>query len=208
MIPTVVVGAGGHGQDIKALIEATTTHRFVGFLDDRATGADVIGRAHEPLRSDVNVVVAVNLPSERHRLARLVSACSRRALVHPSAVVGPGCRLHPTSVVAAGAVLDRDVHLGPHVHVHTGATLTRTKVGAYTTVCPGANVCGDVEIWPGCLIGAGAVITNLRTVGLAATVGAGAVVVDDVPPRATVVGVPARCTSPDTETPPCEPTRT
>ena len=44
----------------------------------------------------------------------------------------------------------------------------------------------------GVLVGTGAQVLQYVTVGEGATVGAGAVVTKDVPPGATVVGIPAK----------------
>jgi len=48
------------------------------------------------------------------------------------------------------------------------------------------------KISDGVLIGAGAIILGNIRIGLCARIGAGSVVVKDVPPRVTVVGVPAK----------------
>lgn len=50
-----------------------------------------------------------------------------------------------------------------------------------------------IEVREGAYIGIGATImTGVRTVGAYAVVGAGAVVIRDVPDQATVAGVPAK----------------
>ena len=95
-------------------------------------------------------------------------------------------------MIAPNAVLLRDVWLGRHVHVNYGSSMTRCKVGAFTTIAPGVTICGDVEIGEAVFIGAGAVICNLLKIGDGAIVAAGAVVTEDVPAGATVKGVPAR----------------
>ena len=51
---------------------------------------------------------------------------------------------------------------------------------------------GDVTIERGAFLGAGAVVVPGVRIGAGAVVAAGAVVIDDVPPGATVIGVPAR----------------
>ena len=189
----VIVGAGGHGRDLQAIVDAAG-HRFVGFLDDNADLPLVIGPPAVRPSVNGNLFVGVNAPAERERLAQTTGRASRRPLVHPSATVGPNVSFGVGCVVAAGAVLDRDVHLGDHVHVHTGVTVTRTIIGAFTTICPGATICGDVTIGLRTVIGAGAVVTNLTRIGDHVVVGAGAVVLSDLPDAVTAVGIPARAT--------------
>lgn len=191
MVPLVIVGAGGHGRDLQAIVEASPEYSFAGFLDDSVAHRDVVGRTYETLPTNVCWVVGINDPAARERLAKRITGGYPATLVHPSAVIGPGVVLGKGAVVAAGAVLDRDVFLGWHTHIHTGVTITRSWVLPYSTICPGATVCGDVVIGHGSTIGANATVRNLRSVGHRCTVGAGAVVTEHVPNDATAVGVPA-----------------
>lgn len=195
MIPTVVVGAGGHGQDLAALIEAVPDRTFAGFLDDDPPEhVDALGPAtldHLPDRAEY--VVGINDPHTRWLVSTVRGFPVDRAavLVHPAAVVGPRCHLGKGAVVAAGAVLDTQVTLGWHTHVHTGATITRTWVLPYSTVCPGAHIGGDCVIGHRTLIGAGATVRNLVGVGDDVTVGAGATVLRHLPAHGVYVGTPA-----------------
>lgn len=99
--------------------------------------------------------------------------------IHPAARIGQGIMLdHATSIVIGEtAVIDDDVSLLHEV------TLGGT-----------GKESGDrhPKIRRGVMIGAGAKILGDIVVGEGAKVGAGSVVVEDVPPHATVVGVPAR----------------
>lgn len=84
------------------------------------------------------------------------------------------------------------VRLGSHVYIGYGVNLGHdTIIHDFASVMPGAAIGGSCEIGEGAMIGANATILQNLTVGDAAQVGAGAVVIDDVPPGATVVGVPA-----------------
>jgi UDP-perosamine 4-acetyltransferase len=96
------------------------------------------------------------------------------SVVLPGAVVNARASLGVNVIVNSSAAVEHDCRIGDHVHIATGARLAAsTRVGA----------CAHV--------GVGAVVRQGITIGEAALVGAGAVVVKDVPPGATVVGVPA-----------------
>jgi sugar O-acyltransferase (sialic acid O-acetyltransferase NeuD family) len=88
--------------------------------------------------------------------------------------IGPGTTLGDAVIVNTGAVVEHDCSVGDAVHV-----------------APGAYLLGECVVGAGALIGARAVVLPGRRVGSGARVGAGAVVTEDVPPGATVVGVPA-----------------
>ena len=124
--------------------------------------------------SPLPVLVGINDPrirrvvAERHNIPGGV-------WVHPDASVGP------------------HVRMGDHVHVNAGVTVTRTTIGKFTTVSPGANICGDVKIGETVTVGAGATVCQFVTVGDGAIIGAGAVVPPHtiIPAGETWVGVPA-----------------
>ncbi len=120
----------------------------------------------------------------RHRLrliARMLSQFGRFLTgvdIHPAALLGPRLFIDH----AAGVVIGETAIVGSDVTLYQGVTLGGTGKGhgkRHPTVCDGvfignnANVLGDI------------------TVGENSRVGAGSVVLADVPPNSTVVGVPA-----------------
>jgi acetyltransferase-like isoleucine patch superfamily enzyme len=104
--------------------------------------------------------------------------------------VGPRCRVQSHSFLCSGVTLEADVFVGHGVmfindrHPSVAAALDRSWKLEPTLVRAGAS------------IGSGALILCGVTVGAGATIGAGAVVTHDVPPGATVAGVPARLLRP------------
>lgn len=179
-----IVGAGGHGHDIAA-IARVAGEPFVLVDDDPEWD-------HAVPQEPVDYCLGVNDPKVRRALAQRFVQSRARTLMHPSVIIGPNVNWSSGVVVGPGSILHRSVWLGQHTHVGYGVTMTRTSVGDFCTVAPGVTICGDVQIGDDCFIGAGATIKNLVTIGARATVGCGAVVVEDVPPGATVIGVPAR----------------
>ena len=99
--------------------------------------------------------------------------------IHPAARIGTGVFIdHATGIVIGEtAVVSDDVSL------LQGVTLGGT--GKET---------GDrhPKVGPGCLISAGAIVLGNITIGAHSRIGAGSVVLTDVPAHATVVGVPAK----------------
>jgi acyl-[acyl carrier protein]--UDP-N-acetylglucosamine O-acyltransferase len=83
--------------------------------------------------------------------------------------------------------------IGDACKINVNATIHHeAEVGNFCTLAPGCSVLGRVIIEDEVYVGAGAVIHQRCRIGRGSTIGAGAVVVKDVPSGVTVVGVPAK----------------
>jgi serine O-acetyltransferase len=104
-------------------------------------------------------------------LAQVITGCS----ISTEASIGPGLSLpHPT-----GVVIGARCRLGSNVKLMQGVTVGASSegsptIGDHVYVGPGAKVLGKVEVGP------------------YASIGANAVVIEDVPEQSFVAGVPAR----------------
>ncbi len=99
--------------------------------------------------------------------------------IHPAASIGKGIMLDH----ATGIVIGETAVVGDDVSIMQAVTLGGT-----------GNEAGDrhPKIGKGCLLSAGAKILGNIKIGEGVKVGAGSVVLNDVAPHTTVVGVPAR----------------
>lgn len=115
-------------------------------------------------------------------LARLISQrCARRTgiEIHPGAQIGKGLFIDH----GHGVIIGETTIIGNNVTLYQGVTLGGTgkeKGKRHPTIED--NV----------MISAGAKILGSFTVGANSKIGAGSVVLDEVPPNSTVVGVPGR----------------
>jgi sugar O-acyltransferase (sialic acid O-acetyltransferase NeuD family) len=145
--------------------------------------------------AEVDYVIGVGSPRDRQRLDAAMTARGFAAatVIHPSAVIGSLVAMGPGCYVGAQAVITTAVSLGRHVHVNVAASVSHDCVlGDYATVNPGARVAGRVTLGDGVYVGIGATLKDTINAGEWSVIGAGAAVIADVPPHATVVGVPAR----------------
>jgi len=79
------------------------------------------------------------------------------------------------------------------VILNTGSIVDHeSMIGTAAHICPGARLAGRVTVEAGAFIGIGATVLQSLRIGCEAVVGGGAVVICDVEPMTTVVGVPAR----------------
>ena len=202
MTTLAIVGAGGHGREAHAVASVSGRFDTIVFADDRGGDADRMERIGSPeiiglddivLRADVHVI-AIGDPRTRHGVAcRLSDHTPATRLVAEDASVGTDVKLGPGVLVYPGAVITTNVRVGLHSHVNCGAIVSHDcRIGDFVSLSPGVRLNGEVVVESGAFLGTGAIVLPGRRIGQEAVVGAGAVVVDDVPPGATVVGVPAR----------------
>jgi len=120
-------------------------------------------------------------------IARLISQIGRHMTgieIHPGAKIGRGFFIDH----GMGVVIGETTIIGDNVLLYQGVTLGGTgleKGKRHPTI--GNNV----------VIGTGAKVLGNITVGDNSYIGANAVVIKDVPPNSTVVGVPGRITKQD-----------
>ena len=102
-----------------------------------------------------------------------------------------GIEIHPAAKIAPGVFIDhgQGVVIGETAEIGTGTVLYQGCTLGGTGKETGKR---HPTVGEHCVISAGAKVLGNITVGDYAKVGAGAVVLKDVPPHATVVGVPAR----------------
>ena len=208
----VLVGVGGHGRECLDVLEASIVGgrsiEVLGFVDD-APAEQNLRRVHDlgyrylgptaALREHpaAGIVIGVGVPRVRALIDERFAADGLghpvEAVIHPQSSVGRAVRMAEGVVVFAGARLSTDISVGRHTHLHPNVTIGHDcELADFVSVYPLAAVSGSCVIEAGATIGAGAVVLPGRRVGRGAYVGAGACVVDDVPPGATVKGVPAR----------------
>lgn len=201
----VVLGAGGHGRDIKAIIKTAGEYDFLGFLDDDkekiANDIEVLGPISDYTRlmsvrgRNLYYLIGINDPKERRRLCDYMDSIHARPgrAIHRTADLGYQNYWNTGLVMGPYSVLTTLVNLGRHVHINTGASVNQgSTVGDFCTLSPGARVCGDVQIGHTTYLGANSTVINLMHVGHSSIVGAGAVVINEIPDNCTAVGVPAK----------------
>jgi sugar O-acyltransferase (sialic acid O-acetyltransferase NeuD family) len=212
----VIFGAGGFAREVRFLIERVNASKaewqFSGYvvsdlsrLGDRDSKADVVGDLdwleRQAGKTVDAVVIGIGTPGPRARigaeLRQRIPHIELPSLVDPSVIfdplttqIGAGVILCPGVIAPANAVFEDFSMCNMACTVGHEA-----RIGRGTVVNPSANISGGVVIEDEVLVGVGAQILQYVRVGAGAIVGAGALVLQDVPAKATVFGVPAKVIS-------------
>lgn len=205
MDEVVIFGAGGHGRVVLDILAQAQSYQPIGFLDNnpqlhgrRIDGLPVLGGLNSAAKLFADgkrkAIIAIGDNGVRRNIARDVEGIGFELVnaVHPSARLATNVTLGKGLVIAAGALVCAHVQIGDYSILNTGCIVDHeSMIGMAVHICPGVRLAGHVVAESCAFVGIGATVVQNVRIGFEAIVGAGAVVVRDVEPMTTVVGVPA-----------------
>jgi sugar O-acyltransferase (sialic acid O-acetyltransferase NeuD family) len=202
----IIVGAGGFGRELYAWAgqhpDCGGAWELAGFLDDNPDALAAFGRfapvhtlaGHKPSADNV-YLAGLGMPLLKEKLVAPLIAAGAEFLtfIHPQALVGARVKLGKGVVVCPGAILSVDIYIGDFAMVNLNCTIGHdASLGPWTSLSAQCDITGHVRVADRVFMGSRASVIPEKSVGSRSIVGAGAVVVRDVPPGVTVVGIPAR----------------
>jgi len=202
----LIVGAGGFGREMYAWAaqhpDCGQVWTLAGFLDDNVEALQPFGSfapvlpaaGHQPASENV-YLCGLGLPLVKEKVIGplLKARAEFITFVHPTALVGARVSLGQGVVLCPGAILSADITVGDFAMVNLNSTIGHdASLGAWTTLSAQCDITGHVKVADRVFMGSRATIIPGKTIGSRAILGAGAVVISDVPANVTVVGNPAR----------------
>ena len=202
----IIIGAGTYGEVyLNYLKEAN--YNIIGFLDDnqklwgsKVGDVDVIGGVKELNSLKSKGVEAVFCPlGNNHLRVQFLSLANSLGFqtpsyIHPSANISKNVKIGEGVYVLLGVNIMPDVMLEDFVMVSMGANIAHhsfLKKGTF--ISTGVNFGASITANEYTYVGIGAtVMTGLKSLGRDCLIGAGAVVIKNVPNKAVVAGVPAK----------------
>jgi hypothetical protein len=207
-----IYGAGGFGREVleigqDGLRAAHGTSAKLHFIDDVVPQREVNGAP--VLRFDE----FRRLPASRKLFSVAVANSQSRAMLvdkclaagmEPYTIVAPGVSVSKHSEIGEGAILchfstvTANSRIGRYFHGNLYCYVAHDcEIGDFVTFAPSVKCNGWVVIEDSAFVGTGAILSAGRkhaplVIGRGATIGAGAVVMRNVPPGVTVIGNPAR----------------
>ncbi|WP_312761376.1 acetyltransferase [Epilithonimonas sp.] len=190
-----ILGAGGHSKVIIEIAEELG-YKIISILDDNPTVENIfqykVVHSSNNINISENLFLAVGNNINRKKIASKFTAPELN-LIHPSAVVSKRTIFGYGNAVMAGVVINSSVKIGNHCIINTSASIDHDcEIDDFVHISPNVSLAGNVRVMEGAHVGIGATVKQDITIGKWSVVGAGAVVVNNVPNNAVVVGNPAR----------------
>ena len=203
-----IIGAGGFGREVAWVVERINekepTWDLKGFIDDNRTlwgtvldDYEVIGGCDYlwNITRDVWVLCAVGASKTRKKIIGLGGS----AYVHFATVIDPSVQMSKRvqigegTMICAGNIITVDVTIGKHNIINLDCTIGHDAVlGDFVTLYPSVNVSGCSTIGSETELGTGMQTIQGMKVGSRTIVGAGAVVIREIPDLCVAVGSPAK----------------
>lgn len=207
-----IIGAGGFAREVAWLIRDINTdtpaYDFAGYivsdlakLGERDSKDEVLGDLTwlENNRDKIDcLAMGIGTPCVRLDLSGTITEkfpeIEWPALIHPHVMYdAPSWKIGRGALICAGVIGTVNISIADFAMINLSCTIGHeSQIGRGCVLNPTVNISGGVILEDGVLIGTGAQVLQYLRVGRGATVGAGAVVLRDVPPNTVSFGVPAR----------------
>jgi sugar O-acyltransferase (sialic acid O-acetyltransferase NeuD family) len=194
-----VLGIGGHAKVvIDAALKSGKTISTI-YDDDIATHdktfADI--RIKGSISSDLegNCIIAIGNNKVRNKVDQRLPNCKWQTIIHPSAIIADDVTIGEGTVIMAGAIIHPGTKIGRHAIINTGACIDHDCIlGDFCHIAPNCSVAGGVNIKEGAMLGIGSSVIQYLTIGKWTNIGAGSVIINDIPEKCTAFGNPAKPT--------------
>lgn len=204
-----IIGAGGFGREVAWLVERINkekaTWNLKGFIDDNVLlhgtfendylvvgGCDYL----KSLSKETWVVCAVAAAKTRRKIIEKIKDIPTvrfGILVDPDVICSEKVTVGEGSIICAGTIITVNISVGSHNIINLDCTIGHDAVlHDFVTIYPSVNVSGNVTISECVELGTGMQIIQGKTIGTESIIGAGAVVVRDIPQKCVAVGSPAK----------------
>lgn len=200
MNKVVFIGAGGYAESVYDSLEKEK-YNLIGFIDDYKKGfhigKPILGSEIEEIENFRSYLYFISIGDVKARfrwfekLSELgletINVIDKTAIISNQVEIGEGNFIGKMAVINVGTTLGNNNMINSMALVEHHCTIKN-----HTRIATSTVLNGDVVVEDGVYIGSNSCCVGQQKLGSFSVVGAGAVVIGDVDPYTTVVGVPGR----------------
>ena len=205
----IIFGASGFGREVAWAVErinkVSPTWNLLGFMDDNDSiqgteinGYKVLGKTCDVNRyPDAFFVCAVGASRTREIIIKNMKAINPLikfgTVIDPSVEISDFVSIGEGTIICAHTIITVNISIGSHVIINLDCTVGHDAIiKDFVTLYPSVNVSGITNIGHAVELGTGTQIIQGKGIGDYSIIGAGAVVIKDIPANCTAVGSPAK----------------
>ena len=187
-----IYGASGHGK-VVADIAISNGYDEVVFIDD---GDNPYLNFHEYVeRYDYPIALGIGKNSTRKMVYEKIKTKNFevKTLIHTKSIIARDVVLKEGVVVMPGVVINTGSIIGAGTILNTSSVIEHDCViENFVHIAPNCALAGNVCVKDMTFVGIGSSVIQGKVIGKNSVVGAGSVVIEDIPDKVLSYGVPAK----------------
>lgn len=203
----IIIGAGGLGKEISFLINQLPSYHLLGYVDDtkkkgeKIDDTSILGTVDWLSRysQPINVVIGIANPEIKRIIYQKLQFNQHLHfpnLISPFALIGKSVQFGKGNIIMPFVTITASVGIRDFNLVNIRASIGHdTTIGSYNSFFPNVVISGNTEVNDQIVFGASSTLIQNITIGSNSMIGAGAVVIKNIPNNVTAVGCPAHITN-------------
>ena len=140
-------------------------------------------------------VGSIKISDKREKIIAMLASLGFRLppIISPTSIINEDVSIGDGTVIMDGAIINSGTTLGQGVIINTGSLIDHDcYVGDFVHICPGVVLSGGVRVGKNSFLGIASTVSEYKNIGEGCLVGAGAVVTEDCLHPGVYLGIPAR----------------
>lgn len=187
-------GASGHGKVVAEVAEECG-YNIEGYIDENLSEKKVLNYTvlHEVPSHDIEVLISIGNNRVRKSIVDQDQRFNYVKLLHPRAIISKRVKIEEGTIVMPGVTINAVVKIGKHCIINTNASIDHDCIiEDFVHISPNTALAGGVHVGEGTHVGIGVNVIQGINIGKWCTIGAGSVIISDIPDGSTVVGNPGK----------------
>lgn len=144
----------------------------------------------DEIKEGYNAAICVADNNLKEELAKRFDRFNFPKIIHPKSIVATDAHVNKGTIVNPGAILQPECEVGIFCMIHSTSVVEHNCIlDRFVNIGPGVKLCGHVEVGKKTTIYTGSVVAPTVKIGDNCIIGAGSVVLHDVPNNSRVWGI-------------------